>query len=288
MVTKKRAYYFILLSIIFSVFSDVTAKFLCSNLNVFQILFFRFFFSFIMLIPIARINKLSFDSVINIELNILRGILGFFGFAVFIYSFTILPLVDVVAISWSTPIFTFMLSSIILKEKPSKEVVFACIISIFAVAFMFLNQIDVCLISFLPLSAAFLFSLQDIMIKKMQKENEIVMLISFSLVVAMLSFPFAIYYWKKICFNDILLLVFLGFLNNTMQYFLIRSYQLSKLSSLTPLKYTEIILSALLGYLFFYEIPSFKTIIGSLVIAVATSIVLRNQFKKTDAILQNY
>jgi drug/metabolite transporter (DMT)-like permease len=94
-----------------------------------------------MLIPVAYIKKLSFDSVINIELNVLRGILGFFGFAIFIYSFTILPLIDVVVISWSTPIFTFILSSIILKEKPSKKVVFACIISILQWSLCFLIRL---------------------------------------------------------------------------------------------------------------------------------------------------
>ena len=51
------------------------------------------------------------------------------------------------------------------------------------------------------------------------------------------------------------------------------SYKYSEVSLVTPLKYLALVFAIIFGYLFWYEIPTLKTLIGSLLtIAFAKSI----------------
>ena len=96
--------------------NDVFAKYMGENLPGMQVIFFRFLFSFLSLIPfmIWRGRK-TFRTEIP-QQHILRAVLGFLAFSAWGYSLVYLPLSQVSTLFLTTPIFFLVMARVFLNE----------------------------------------------------------------------------------------------------------------------------------------------------------------------------
>ncbi|HCX15218.1 MAG TPA: hypothetical protein DGZ24_07870 [Rhodospirillaceae bacterium] len=74
-----------------------------------------------------------------------------------------------------------------------------------------------------------------------------------------------------------------GLFSSAGQYLLIRAFAIGEATVMNPIDYIQIILAALFGLLFFSEVPSIWTGIGSIVIVASTLYILfrESHVKKT-------
>ena len=98
--------------------NDALAKFLSSDLNIFEIIWARFFGHFMFLVPLAYFIN-GKESFINKETGpqIVRGLMIFAGTAFFYFAIAHIPLANALSLLLIAPIIVVFLSSQFLNEK---------------------------------------------------------------------------------------------------------------------------------------------------------------------------
>jgi S-adenosylmethionine uptake transporter len=265
--------------------NDVIAKFMGQRLDSIEVIFFRFFFSFVTLIPLALRRGMRTFRTPQLTSNILRGVIGALSFYLYTYSLVRLQIVEVVTILWTIPLFSLLLSIILLHERVTIVRWIATIAGFIGLVFISTYDSGVSfsfkIIYFFPVASAFLFALQDIMIKKMIVDgSKITMLMYFSIVTSLLTLVPAILVWKTPTMFELTMLMLFGLLANLMQYFIFKAFECADLSALAPFRYVEFILSALAGFIFFAEFPAANVLIGATILIPSTLCLAYNENKK--------
>jgi S-adenosylmethionine uptake transporter len=205
----------------------------------------------------------------------MRGILGAASFFLYTYSVIYLPLVEVVTILWTIPLFVIILSIFFLGEKISTVRWAATLIGFLGLSFITLYNSDASfslrLLYIAPIASAFLFAVQDVMIKKVvDNESKITMLLYFAMVAGAISFFPALLVWRTPTTREYFMLFLLGANGNLMQYFIFKAFSAADLSALAPFRYVEFLLSAVFAFIFFAEVPGTNVLVGALILIPST------------------
>lgn len=245
-----------LLALISSVANDtITKKIGLQAISAAQISFLRFTWATIILIPcVLFYGASSFKSKL-IKIHIFRGILLFTAIAIFTYSLTMVQMTSVTIVSLSIPLITLVLARIILNENVKWYRWIATLLGIIGVIIaLHPIEINMSIYLYMLFMSAFMFSLLDIVNKKIiHAENMLSMLFYQSLFTAISAAPFAYLNWTPLHINELMLTCILGCGANLILYFLLKAFSLVESSALAPYRYIELIFSALAGSLFFNE-----------------------------------
>jgi drug/metabolite transporter (DMT)-like permease len=76
---------------------------------------------------------------------------------------------------------------------------------------------------------------------------------------------------------DLLLLSMIGILGGLANLWLSQSYKLSEVSLVSPLKYLALIFAIIFGYFIWDETPTFKTLLGALLVIFSSFIIFRRE-----------
>ena len=89
--------------------------------------------------------------------------------------------------------------------------------------------------------------------------------------------------------KDLLLLSSIGIFGGMANLWLSQSYKYSEISLVTPLKYLALVFAIIFGFLIWSEIPSFKTLMGAILVTISSIIIFRREvyFKKRVSISDN-
>lgn len=273
---------FLILSIIFGCLNDVFSKYLGYSAPSGEIIFFRFLIGAIVLIPfMGKNNYLQMIRGKPALLNFIRSILGVFSMWLCTYSVIHLKLIEVTILLWSIPLFELVFSRLFLSEMVNfrqTSATIMCFICIIAFSVKVSDfSVEHSYLYILPLTAAMLFAFQDVIIKKIGRNNQcdLSMLFSFSIYAAIFSsFSFWNGGWKlTFSIKTVALFVVLGICGQLMQYFLFMAFRQSMLSQLAPIRYLEFIIQAFFGFIFFSEIPSKTNIICAIMLLIIIHIV---------------
>ena len=95
--------------------------------------------------------------------------------------------------------------------------------------------------------------------------------------------------WGFPTLKDLFLLSLLGILGGLANLWLTQSYKFSEVSLVTPLKYLALVFAIFFGYLFWDEIPTVKTLIGSSLVIISSIIIFRREIyhKKQVSIVRH-
>ncbi|MDR3156047.1 MAG: DMT family transporter [Holosporaceae bacterium] len=268
---------FLLLTMLISSANDAIAKLMGQRLDSLQIIFFRFFFSFVTLIPFMFKMKAKVFETVNLKFNFIRGILGVISFYLYTYALSKISLVEVVTIMWTIPLFTMILSIFFLQERVTVARWAATLFGFVGLVFLVCHDSDLNTLSFkwiylVPCISAFLFAIQDIMIKRMivTSENSVTMLLYFAIVASILTLVPATMVWQTPSMRELFLLSLLGLFANLIQYFLMKAFDATNLSVLAPYRYIEFFISSIAGYIFFSEIPGINVTVGAMILIPST------------------
>ena len=256
--------------------NDVLMKFLGNRLSFVEIVFFRFLFSaIIVLIPILKSKQNLFRSSMH-KMHITRGVLGAIALALCCYSVNHMPLAENTTIMYSQALFMLPLAFFFLSEKISTKSWIATIIGFVGLIIMFRpSSSNFNITALAPTTAAILFAISSIMIKKMvdKKENNLTMLFYFGLYTTILSGIFVPFYWITPNFYEISLILLLGLGANLIQLFLFLAYRATTASAISPVQYVELPFSVIFGFIFFGQLPDAIAFIGAGLIVAGTFIV---------------
>ena len=245
-----------------------------------QVLFFRGFCGIIpILFLIPRDRFLNFYKTTRPLLHFKRCLSGLIALVAIFIAFRNLPLATVVSITFAAPIFTTIFSIFLLNEKVGLYrwlavlVGFAGIIVITEPGFSSLNVYYI-----YPIIFCLGLSYVAIAIRKLST-TEPVWLISFffSFSIAILGLLSLFQGWVMPNLLDLFLLSMVGILGGFANLWLSQSYKYSEVSLVTPLKYLALVFAITFGYFIWSEVPTFKTLMGALLVIVSSFIIFRRE-----------
>ncbi len=250
------------------------------NYPVGEVLFFRGSCGLIpLLFLIPKERYYNFYQTSRPFLHFKRCVAGLIAiFAIFV-ALRELPLATVVSITFASPIFTTILSIFLLSEKVGLYrwlAVLVGFIGIIVISEPGLTSMN--LYYFYPIIFCLGLSYVAIAIKQLSS-SEPVWLISFyfSISIMILSFFTIPQGWIMPTLKDLFLLSLLGILGGLANLWLTQSYKFSEVSLVTPLKYLALVFAIIFGYLIWGEVPTLRTLVGSLLVIISSVIIFRRE-----------
>ena len=258
---------------------DVIVKW-SDNYPVGQVLFFR---GLCGIIPILfLIPKERFYDFYKTErpiLHIKRCLAGLIAIVSIFIALRNLPLATVVSISFASPIFTTIFSIFLLNEKVGFYRWIAVLVGFIGIIIISEPGFSVLNIYYIyPIIFCLGLSYVAIAIRKLSS-TEPVWLISLFFSISILIFSFFSLYqdWIMPSVIDLILLSSIGILGGTANLWLSQSYKFSEVSLVSPLKYLALVFAIVFGYFVWDEIPTFKTLMGALLVILSSFIIFRRE-----------
>ena len=250
------------------------------NYPVGEVLFFRGFCGMITIFfIIPRDRYLNFYKTNRPFLHLKRCVSGLIAIVAIFIALRKLPLATVVSITFAAPIFTTIMSIFFLSEKVGFYRWLAVIVGFIGILIISepgFNSLNVYYIY--PIIFCLGLSYVAIAIKQLSSTEPVWLIglfFSFSiLVMSLFTIPQG---WILPNLKDLFLLSMVGILGGLANLWLTQSYKYSDVSLVTPLKYLALLFAIFFGYIFWSEIPSFKTLLGAILVIISSIIIFRRE-----------
>lgn len=254
-----------------------------------QAVFFRSFFAIpIILVWLAQRGQLRVGLIAQNPMgHVWRGLFGTLAMGLTFGGLGLLPLPEVTAIGFATPIFTVLLAALMLGER----------IRIFRVSAVAVGLIGVLIIlwprfggaqmdqmatigAVMILGATLMRSLVQIHLRQLvQNEHTAAIVFYFSVTASVLALLTAPFGWVVPGGTTVLLLISAGLVGGVAQILVTSSYRFGAVSMLAPYDYTSMLFAIALGYFFFDELPTAMMLIGAGLVIIAGAVVIWREHK---------
>jgi drug/metabolite transporter (DMT)-like permease len=249
-----------------------------------QAVFFRSFFAIpVILIWLVQRGQLSIGlKAKNPMGHVWRGLFGTMAMGLTFAGLGLLPLPEVTAIGFATPIFTVLLAAVMLGER----------IRLFRISAVGLGLAGVIIIlwprfggaqmdnaatfgAMLILGATMLRALVQVHLRQLvQNEHTAAIVFYFSVTASCLALLTAPFGWVVPTGSTIALLVTAGLIGGVAQILVTSAYRFGSVSMLAPYDYTSMLFAIVLGYVLFDELPTAVMLAGSGLVIVAGVLVI--------------
>jgi drug/metabolite transporter (DMT)-like permease len=249
-----------------------------------QAVFFRSFFAIpIILLWLVQRGQLSIGlKAKNPMGHVWRGLFGTTAMGLTFAGLGLLPLPEVTAIGFATPIFTVLLAAVMLGER----------IRLFRISAVGLGLAGVIIIlwprfgaadlnnaatlgAMLILGATMLRALVQVHLRQLvQNEHTAAIVFYFSVTASVLALLTAPFGWVVPTAQTLGLLVTAGLIGGVAQILVTSSYRFGSVSMLAPYDYTSMLFAIILGYFLFDELPTAMMLAGSGLVIVAGVLVI--------------
>jgi drug/metabolite transporter (DMT)-like permease len=267
---------------------DVIIKWISGSYPVHEIVLIRSIFAVFPILVIARLEGgFYLLRTTRYGRHAIRASLMFASYMTYYLALAALPLAETVSLFFSAPLFTTILSVIVLDEKVELGGWAAVLLGFFGVIVLLKPGSKIINpAALLALLSAFLYSTGSILTRRLGQTESgvalafcpIIMYIAFSLLVGLTLAPryveqgahpslaFLLRQWQLPGQSDLFLLILVGLIAALGFYFLSQAYRLAPPSVIASFEYTAVPLSVVLGYFFWKEIPGPQSMIGILLI----------------------
>lgn len=216
-----------------------------------------------------------------------RGMFGVSAMACGFAALGLLPLPEVTVLGYAAPILTVIFAALLLGERIRLFRISAVVLGLIGVVIVMLPQLGnddmgdsarwgVALV----LASATLRALAHVHIRKLvQKESTSSVVFYFALTASILSLFTMPFGWVMPDMTAALQLIGAGLIGGVAQLLLTSSYRHAEAAVLAPFDYASILFALVIGYTVFDEIPTYQTLIGSVVIIGAGVVIIWRERK---------
>lgn len=259
--------YMCLSTLAFSVM-HVTVRHVSAELSPLQIAFFRNLFGLAFLAPLLIGSGWAQMRTNRFGLHALRGLVNIGAMVMFYTAVATTPLAKVTALSFTAPVFTAVLSVLVLGER-FRVHRWAAILCGFLGTLIILRPGFATIEpgALLVLGSAVLWSIAMILIKVLSRtESSIAIVAWMGIFLCAFSIGPALLVWQSPSPAAWVWLAFIGFTGTVAQVSLSQSFKEADPTAVLPLDFLKLIWTAILAAWLFGEIPDLFTWIGAAVI----------------------
>lgn len=236
------------------------------------IIFFRSVFGILTLMPFfLREGRGAFRTK-RIKLHLLRGSTAIVAVYSIFFAVTLVPLADLVAITYAAPIFATIGAVMLLGEKVHLRRVMATLIGFAGVLIVVRPGVqDMTTGLWLALLGTLAIAGSLVSIKALTDTERPETIVAYSLAFILPpSFVVALFFWQWPTGQDYLLLVLIGVLVTIAQTALARAFLHGEATAVLPFDFVRLVLAGFVGWMVFDETMDVWTWVGASVILVST------------------
>ena len=233
--------------------------------------------------PVMLASGVSSFKTDRIPLHVARSVLLAAGIALYCNGLAVAPIAVVTTLNFTIPLFTLVMARVFLRETVDATRWIGTLVG-FAGVMVVMQPGGA---AFDPrwltvLLSASAFASLDVLNKVfVGKESFWAMIFYTALFTTLIAAVPAARSWVAVSGAQLGLLAVLGAGANLLLYFLLKSFSLVDASALAPFRYTELMWSAAVGWLFFAEVPAITTLLGAAVIIPSTLYVVWAENRKS-------
>ena len=268
-----------------AVLMSVFLKFAQEDANVFSVGFMRFFFGFLLILPFIIKSKFKIYNTDNFKFHITRSIINvpmmILGFAALMY----IPLDQIKAIGFLSPILVVILSVIFLKERIYLIRTFSLILGFIGVIIILRpGIIEISIGAYMVLTSTLLWSTVIIITKYMSKSDSPMTIITYQYTfVSLFTLPLAIVYWSNLSLSSVFYSLMAAIVGTVLHLCINTSYKMASLTILQPVWFSQLLWATIFSLILFNESVDYLTYIGgSLVFISVLIITYRENYLKKD------
>ncbi len=249
------------------------------ELHPFELAFFRNLFGAVFMLPwIVRVGRESLTTG-RLGMHALRSLIGLAAMLTFFTALSLLPLAEVTALTFTTPLFTTIGAALILRETVKARRWTATLVGLIGALIILRPGVEALRPeAFVALAAAALMACAFLTVKSLARTehpNTIVLLMG--LLMTPMSLVPALFVWKAPDPHVWAWLVGMGLAATVGQVFLTRAFAAADASAVLPFDFSRLVFVAILGYLFFGERPDVWTWIGAGVIVASSAYIAHRE-----------
>lgn len=265
-----------------------SVRYLSAELHPLQIVFFRNLFGMMIFLPVIARSGFSFMATGRLPMHLLRAALNVIALMTFFFALSMTPLARVNALAFSAPLFTALLSVVLLGER-FKARRWTAIAFGFAGALVIIRPgfAEIDFGSLLTLASAFIWGLTMIVIRSLGRTESSLTTTGYMITfLSILSLGPALYVWQWPVGAAWAVLVLIGLSGTTAQILLAESLRTAETTAVLPFDFLKIVWASGLGFLLFAEIPTVYTLAGAAIIFASSFYVAwrERQVDKREAV----
>ena len=265
-------------------------KFTSQFIHPIEQAFFRNILSVLILIPFVIQAKKIINKRSSIKLLVLRGIFGGTTMILLFWSYSLIPLSQAMAVSFSTPLFIYLGAILFFKEKTSKLNNFIILLGFVLTIIIIRPDLEIRLGVILALIAAITHAMAGLLVKEISR-NESVITLMFSMVLLMTpitGLP-SINIWSTPNIQEFYLLILIAVVATLGNFCWTKALSITKLTNLMSFDFSKLLFTTALGFIFFEEKIDLLTIIcgsGLIICSNITALRIRKD-EKNKTVLSN-
>lgn len=277
---------FALLSFAIFATHDVVIKTLGAFYAPFQLIFFTVLLSFplvtVMLMRDATPGHLRPLHPWWIAIRTGAGVIG--GMSAF-YAFSVLPLAQVYAILFATPLLITALSVPILGETVRLRRWLAVAVGLFGVLVVLdPGGLELSLGHLAAVVAATGSALASVIVRKIGRDERLVVLLIYPMLGQFLLMAlFMPFVYKPMEAIDLALVAMVAIFGHVAMRLIIRAYRMAEASMVAPMQYSQILWATLFGALFFNEWPGMNVAVGAAIVIASGLYILFRESSGSSA-----
>jgi len=251
----------------------VLVRHLGSDMPAVQAAFIRYSIGVLLLLPLIWRMRWRGIRAGSFRLYCYRGVVHGVAVMLWFYAMARIPLAEVTAIGFSTPVFTALGAILIFREQVRARRMLAILAGFIGTLIILRPGFQIIEAgSLAQLVAAFFFAGSFLLAKQMtRRENSGDILVMLSIFCTLALLPGAVYYWREPTLVEVGWLALVALFATAGHYALTRAIAHAPLTVTQPLSFLQLVWAILFGYWLFDEIPDIWVITGSLLIVGAIS-----------------
>jgi len=264
---------------------DGLAKLLSARYPVMEIVWARYFFHLMILLPVvlSRYNRRDLLPKRPL-LQVIRGGLLLLSTILFFAAIAVMPIADALALVFVSPLLVTALSPFLLGETIGPRRWAAVIVGFVGALIIIRPGIaDIDTGTVLALSAGIVYALYMVATRKLSGTAPPLITLAYTALMGAIAMSAAVpFFWVAPTLDDLAMMMAMGGLAALGHYFLIKAVERAPVSLLAPFGYSEIVMATLIGYVVFGDFPDNWTWAGVAVIVVSGIYISLRERRRKD------
>ncbi len=262
---------------------DGTAKYLARDYPLWQVVWARYAFNLLGLLPLLAWSRLPAWRSRAPGLQLLRAAAMVVATFTMFLSLKLLPMAETYAIAFLSPLLVALLAGLLLRERLDAA-------RWLAVATGFLGVLVVMrpgsglfgLAALAPMAMALSFALYQLVTRMLGSRDDTYVTMFWSAAAGSIVTAFLLpWNWRPPDAGALALMAGMGLVGLLGQLAMIRAFTLAPASLASPFIYTQIVWAVLFGFLVFGDLPDFWTLVGAAIVVAAGLRLFRHEARRT-------
>lgn len=256
-----------------------TVRALGSDMNAVQSSFIRYVMGTALFLPMYWRLIRARQYPARIGSHVLRGVVHGIGVMLWFYAMARIPIAEVTAIGFTSPIFVTVGAAIFLGERLQRRRITAVALGFLGAIIILRPGVEAIQLGALAmLTAAPLFACSIIVAKQLSYTESTASIVAYlSLFVSLVLLGPAIAVWRTPTLEELSWLLATAVLATAGHYALQKSFVYVELTVLQPFTFLQLVWATLVGYYFFSEVPDAWTLAGGTVIVASATYIAHRE-----------